>query len=148
MVKIPLTIRIEELELEYLKEYCLQTGRTQTDVLREYIRTIPAKIKRLRAQDINPLDLPSVNFEQKYLLPEISGIYFVVDGEKNIIYIGRATNIKKRWMNHHQMNNCSDCKIHWMEVKGKTQLKLEHQYITKFRPKLNKFPLSEPSFFN
>jgi len=40
MAKTPLTVRIEESEMERLKAYCEATGRTQTDVVRDLIRKL------------------------------------------------------------------------------------------------------------
>jgi hypothetical protein len=44
MAKTILNIRIEESEIELLKQYCQQSGRTQTDVVRELIRGLKRKI--------------------------------------------------------------------------------------------------------
>ncbi|WP_307731591.1 ribbon-helix-helix domain-containing protein [Microseira wollei] len=41
----PLTIRLPESELETLKAYCKQESRSQTEVIREYIRSLRKKIK-------------------------------------------------------------------------------------------------------
>ena len=40
MTKVPLTVRIEEIEMARLKEFCKQTGRTQSDVVRELLRKL------------------------------------------------------------------------------------------------------------
>lgn len=40
-----ITFRLPEQELETLQAYCQQEGRNQTDVLREYIRSLKSKIK-------------------------------------------------------------------------------------------------------
>jgi predicted DNA-binding protein len=40
-----LTIRIPDEELEILKQYCEQTDRTQTEILRSYIRSLKSRIK-------------------------------------------------------------------------------------------------------
>jgi predicted DNA-binding protein len=40
-----LAIRLPQQELEVLKAYCEQEGRTQSEVLREYIRSLKRKIK-------------------------------------------------------------------------------------------------------
>jgi predicted DNA-binding protein len=40
-----LAIRLPEQELETLKAYCEQEGRTQSEVLREYIRSLKKKVK-------------------------------------------------------------------------------------------------------
>jgi hypothetical protein len=41
-----LTINIPEQELAILKAYCEQERRNQTDILRDYIRSLKRKIKR------------------------------------------------------------------------------------------------------
>ncbi|GET38236.1 ribbon-helix-helix protein, CopG family [Microseira wollei] len=38
-------IRLPESDLETLKAYCEQENRTQTDVIREFIRNLKRKIK-------------------------------------------------------------------------------------------------------
>ncbi len=43
-IKKPLTIRIPEGELAILKTYCEQESRTQTDIFRDYIRSLKGKI--------------------------------------------------------------------------------------------------------
>jgi predicted CopG family antitoxin len=40
-----LTIRLPEKELELLKTYCDQENRSQTDVIREFIRSLKRKTK-------------------------------------------------------------------------------------------------------
>jgi hypothetical protein len=40
-----ITFRLPEQELEILQAYCNQEGRNQTDVLREYIRSLKKKVK-------------------------------------------------------------------------------------------------------
>jgi predicted DNA-binding protein len=45
-----LNIRIPEDELEILKQYCEQTNRTQTEILRNYIRTLKGKLKVTSAE--------------------------------------------------------------------------------------------------
>ncbi|MGC9503764.1 ribbon-helix-helix protein, CopG family [Baaleninema sp.] len=44
MAKTILNVRVEESEMELLKHYCQQSGRTQTDVVRELIRSLGRKI--------------------------------------------------------------------------------------------------------
>ncbi|NWF58221.1 MAG: ribbon-helix-helix protein, CopG family [Fischerella sp.] len=39
-------IRLPEQELEILKAYCEQEDRTQTEVIREFIRNLKKKIKK------------------------------------------------------------------------------------------------------
>jgi hypothetical protein len=46
--------------------------------------------------------LPYVEFLKKERLPESAGIYFVIDGERKIWYVGKAQNLKARWKGHHR----------------------------------------------
>lgn len=36
-----ITFKVSELEMKAIEDYCLQTQRTKTDVLRELIRRLP-----------------------------------------------------------------------------------------------------------
>lgn len=47
MPKVVLNVRIEASEMELLKFYAQQTGRTQTDVVRELVRSLKKKIVEL-----------------------------------------------------------------------------------------------------
>lgn len=52
---------------------------------------------------INPFALPYTAYKDKANLPNSSGIYYVLNRYKReIIYIGRAKNIRNRWINHHR----------------------------------------------
>lgn len=44
MDKIAITVRISEDELEILKQFCHKEGRTQTDVIRAYLRSLKRKL--------------------------------------------------------------------------------------------------------
>ncbi len=43
--------RVTKKEKEVLQEYCELTGRTQTDVYREFIRRLEKKLLKLRASN-------------------------------------------------------------------------------------------------
>jgi len=45
MAKVPLTVRIEGLEMATLKAFCEVSGRTQSDVIRELIRGLKRRIR-------------------------------------------------------------------------------------------------------
>ncbi|MDJ0594559.1 MAG: hypothetical protein QNJ72_32055 [Pleurocapsa sp. MO_226.B13] len=55
--------------------------------------------------DSEILNFSSTSLETKELLPEYSGIYYVVDENKVIWYIGKAKNLHKRWQgkSHHRI---------------------------------------------
>ncbi|MGH1395797.1 MAG: ribbon-helix-helix domain-containing protein [Trichormus sp.] len=50
MVKVVLNIRVEQSEMEILEKYAKDSGRTKTDIIREYIRNlaIPFQGSKLR----------------------------------------------------------------------------------------------------
>ena len=39
-----ITVKVSALEMSKLEEYCLQTQRTKTDILRELIRKLPSLV--------------------------------------------------------------------------------------------------------
>jgi protein-arginine kinase activator protein McsA len=47
--KKQINIRLSEVELEILKHYCQQEEREQSDVLREFIRSLKKKIRADKA---------------------------------------------------------------------------------------------------
>lgn len=53
---------------------------------------------------INPLELPSVSLAERSQLPQHPVIYFAIDSEGVVQYIGRSINPRQRWMQHHRCN--------------------------------------------
>lgn len=47
MARVVLNVRVEDVEMELLKQFCLLTGRSQTDVVRSLLRSLKRKIKDL-----------------------------------------------------------------------------------------------------
>lgn len=98
--------------------------------------------------DSQILHLPKVSLETKELLPEYSGIYYVVDENKIVWYIGKAKNIRKRWQSkaHHRIYQLKQLKhkyfnIHYENI-SLSQLNLrEKQQIAKYNPHLNNSPV-------
>ncbi|MGL5877906.1 MAG: GIY-YIG nuclease family protein [Xenococcaceae cyanobacterium] len=87
------------------------------------------------------LSLGKVDLKNKKLLPEYSGIYYVIDDSSLLWYIGQAKNIKKRWSgkSHHRIHQLSFQKkkkffICYCAVE-ESQLDREEQLlITKYQP--------------
>lgn len=90
---------------------------------------------------MNILSLPSVLLSSRFNLPCVSGIYFVLDKDNNLLYLGRSRNINARWQNHHRYSQISgfvDVKIHWLEIKDIDILPvIESQFIASLNPILN-----------
>lgn len=98
--------------------------------------------------DLNILALPKVVLQAKQILPEYSGIYYVLDEANNVWYIGKAKNLRKRWQGkaHHRIYQLEAQKkkhftIYYEQV-SKTQLdNIEKQRIEKYHPHLNASPV-------
>ncbi|NET61300.1 MAG: hypothetical protein F6K47_35790 [Symploca sp. SIO2E6] len=92
-------------------------------------------------QVINPLALPSVSLELRSQLPITPSIYFAIDTQGVIQYIGRSVNPKQRWANHHRLNEFNEIggiKIAWLEVNDESLLnEIEQALIEYFDPPLN-----------
>src|SRR5690242_16310932 len=60
--------------------------------------------------------LPFVLFKDRYRLPDTSAVYFVVN-ESQILYIGKARSLLRRWRTHHRaMQMRGGYYIYWQEA--------------------------------
>ena len=92
-------------------------------------------------EDLNPLALPSLSLESRHNLPDKSAIYFVLDEDDEILYIGKAVSLVKRWRGHHrlaQLEQLGNVRIAWMECDALLINSLETGCITHFKPLFNK----------
>jgi hypothetical protein len=94
------------------------------------------------------LQLPKITLQAKQLLPEYSGIYYVVDESNNVWYIGQAKNIRKRWQgkSHHRIYQLEVQKkkhftIYYEQVSEFQLGSIEKQRIDKYHPHLNFSPV-------
>ena len=98
--------------------------------------------------DSHILNLSKVSLETKELLPEYSGIYYVIDENNTVWYIGKAKNIRKRWQGkgHHRIYQLEKQKqkyfsIYYEQVDFSQLDKREQQQIKKYHPHLNNSPV-------
>ena len=98
--------------------------------------------------DLEILNLPKVSLETKELLPEYSGIYYVVDENKLVWYVGKAKNIRKRWQgkSHHRIYQLKQLRhknfnIYYEKVNSSQLVLREKQQIEKYSPHLNNSPV-------
>ncbi len=93
------------------------------------------------------LGLPKVLLQAKQLLPEYSGIYYVLDEDNQVWYIGKAKNIRKRWQGkaHHRIYQLKAQKKNftiYYESVSEYQLDfVEKERIEKYQPHLNSSPV-------
>lgn len=92
------------------------------------------------------LQLPNVHFVDRALLPNQSGIYFVIFDAKNqrLAYVGKSENLKMRWSGHHRepelwLLTCLGIPVDiaWIEVEKENLDEAENFLIEVFRPPLN-----------
>lgn len=89
---------------------------------------------------MNIISFNSLFLTQKEKLPACPAVYFVLSNQKEILYIGRANNLRNRWQNHHRFAqvNRLDTRIAWMEVADEGELpEIERNLISAFKPLLN-----------
>jgi hypothetical protein len=105
------------------------------------------KVNNLIA-DTAILELSNISLKTKELLPEYSGIYYVLDGTQKIWYIGQAKNIRKRWQGkaHHRIYQLEAqtknyFTIYYEPVSESQLNNVEKQRIEKYHPHLNASPV-------
>ena len=90
---------------------------------------------------ISPETLPSVPLENRIELPTESCIYFAIDSQGVVQYIGRTANLKQRWSGHHQLGDLSllsGVRIAYLSLDGSLLVEVEKALISWFKPPLNK----------
>ena len=89
--------------------------------------------------------LPSVPLSQKANLDRCSAIYFALDSNNNVLYVGKAINLLFRWRNHHrfeqlsQINRTNLVRLLWWECTLEQQVltQAEKHFIKVYKPLLN-----------
>ncbi|MFB8797074.1 MAG: GIY-YIG nuclease family protein [Microcoleus sp.] len=94
--------------------------------------------------DEHILQLPHISLKSRTLLPEESGIYYVVDETSIIWYIGKAKNLRTRWTgdSHHRLDQLQKQRKKqftiYYELLPESLLDLiEQQRIEHYSPQLN-----------
>jgi hypothetical protein len=96
----------------------------------------------LDPQTINLAILPSLLLEQRSEMPEIAAIYFAIDSQGVVQYIGRAKNLKHRWEAHHKgvdLALMGGVRIAYLETDCDLLPEVEKALIQYFKPPLNGF---------
>ena|SRR2546421_8073617 len=97
-------------------------------------------------EQINPSLLPSVPLEGRSNLPVVSGIYFTISQTGEVLYVGKAVCLKRRWEGHHKYEEIRpyrNARIAWFTYPAQSDedlADLERACISHFRPVLNHAP--------
>lgn len=87
-----------------------------------------------------PVVLPSVPFEERHSLPHVSGIYFALAANGDVLYVGATQNLYQRWIGHHHTENlnefsCMTISYYTCEITALASI--EQAMISQFQPLLN-----------
>lgn len=95
----------------------------------------------INPSEIDLLALPSLHLDDKKHLPQCPGVYFAIDSNDKVQYIGISQDIKARWSQHHrenQLNGIGQIKIAYLEISELDMLRdVETALINWFTPPLN-----------
>lgn len=94
----------------------------------------------LKPESLNLLSLPSLSLEQRSLLPTTPCIYFAIDSQGVVQYIGKSNNPGNRWQSHHkgiELALIGGIRIAYLESEVDLLPEIERALITYFCPPLN-----------
>ena len=92
---------------------------------------------------MDPFKLPSLRLSQLKELPPCVAIYFAIDEEQRVLYVGKTKNLNKRWKNHdripklQEMDKESPVAIAWKSWNPEGLDEAEKYFISTFQPLLN-----------
>jgi DNA polymerase-3 subunit epsilon len=107
----------------------------------------PASRNDLFKQSLKNINLPeTITTEHLMELPEETGIYYFLDKDEEIIYVGKSVNIRKRIKQHFQNINPKSNKLYQRAHKIRYELTgsemvaflLENQEIKRLQPEINR----------
>jgi DNA-binding Xre family transcriptional regulator len=90
--------------------------------------------------DIDPLALPFVLLEHRSQLPKTPCIYFAINSQDEIQYIGQSTNPRRRWRNHSKgidLALMGDIRIAYIGCPRELLCDIEKVLVAWFDPPLN-----------
>ena len=95
------------------------------------------------SQSINPLKLDSLKLSELNQLPSCTAIYFAIDANDRILYVGKADNLRSRWQNHHRKHQLQEIseicpiRIAWLPWNCEGVMEAEKFFIQTHQPLLN-----------
>jgi predicted GIY-YIG superfamily endonuclease len=99
---------------------------------------------------INPLEWPSVSLNDRKNLPSCTAIYFAIDANDRILYVGKAKSLMMRWRNHHRLHKLEamhreiPVRLAWQAWSLEDLDEAEKSSIQRFHPLLNQTAVESP----
>lgn len=93
---------------------------------------------------IDVYSLPYCLLSKRQTLPAVPAVYFAIDPQNTVLYVGKADNLNNRWRNHDKgidLAFIGEIKIHYLEVDElltPSLCEIEKILIKKLKPSMNK----------
>ena len=94
--------------------------------------------------ELNLKSLPSLSLGECAQLPPIPAIYFAIDSQGKVQYIGKSVNIQQRWTQHHratQLKTLGEIRIAYLQTEPDLLDEVEQALIKQWDPLLNRSPV-------
>ncbi len=97
----------------------------------------------MKLSNFNLSELPYVDFMQLEKLPTCSAIYFAIDSQNRVLYVGLSVNLAERWKTHHRLyqlkeiHENSPVRIAWLVWTEEDLSTAEKYFIERYQPLLN-----------
>ena len=88
--------------------------------------------------------LPSTPIASLEYLPNIPGVYFVVDSQGSVLYVGRSIKMRNRLKSHHRKDKfdaVEGAKVAYLVVEASLLEAVEEEMINHFDPLLTDTPI-------
>jgi predicted GIY-YIG superfamily endonuclease len=99
---------------------------------------------------LEPWQLLSVPLAERKQLPGCAAIYFAIDANNRVLYVGKAKNLAARWRNHHRIHKLEaidkefSVRLAWQEWNEEDLGEAERSSIKRFQPLLNNTEVETP----
>jgi hypothetical protein len=100
---------------------------------------------------LDPLQLTSVLLAERKQLPDCAAIYFAIDSNNRVLYVGKAKNLAARWRNHHRIHKLEEIdqefsvRLAWQAWNEEDLGEAERSPIKRFQPLLNNTQVEIPT---
>jgi hypothetical protein len=100
---------------------------------------------------LEPFQLPSVPLAERKHLPDCAAIYFVIDANNRVLYVGKAKKLLVRWKNHHRIHKLEEIdrecsvRIAWQAWNEEDLDEAERSSIKRYQPLLNYTEVETPT---
>lgn len=109
----------------------------------------------MKLSNFNLSKLPYVDLTQLEKLPTCSAIYYAIDSQNRVLYVGLSVNLAERWKTHHRLCQLKEIhednpvRIAWLVWTEEDLSTAEKYFINRYQPLLNgtkiKIPKTIPS---